>query len=67
MDQQQTRFPPNGNSNHALQDYMMQLMLLEQQNKKRHLMNQQWEEKKRAQMRQEKIRHGPNRLQDHQM
>jgi hypothetical protein len=37
MYQQQTRFPPNANSNRALQDYMMQMMLLEQQNKKRHL------------------------------
>lgn len=33
--------PPNNNSNHALQDYQMQLMLLEQQNKKRLLMARQ--------------------------
>ncbi|KAG9841340.1 hypothetical protein KCU98_g9358, partial [Aureobasidium melanogenum] len=52
MDQQQTRFSPNGNSNHALQDYMMQLMLLDQQNKKRHLMYRQWEEDDRARVRQ---------------
>lgn len=32
---------PNNNSNHALQDYQMQLMLLEQQNKKRLLMARQ--------------------------
>ncbi|KAG8624338.1 hypothetical protein KVT40_007405 [Elsinoe batatas] len=32
---------PTGNSNHALQDYQMQLMLLEQQNKKRLLMARQ--------------------------
>lgn len=31
----------NGNGNHALQDYQMQLMLLEQQNKKRLLMARQ--------------------------
>ncbi|GAB7353256.1 hypothetical protein MBLNU459_g3765t1 [Dothideomycetes sp. NU459] len=33
--------PPTNNSNHALQDYQMQLMLLEQQNKKRLLMARQ--------------------------
>lgn len=33
--------PGQGNSNHALQDYQMQLMLLEQQNKKRLLMARQ--------------------------
>lgn len=32
---------PPGNANHALQDYQMQLMLLEQQNKKRLLMARQ--------------------------
>lgn len=32
---------PNGQGNHALQDYQMQLMLLEQQNKKRLLMARQ--------------------------
>ena len=40
--------PPNGangaNGNHALQDYQMQLMLLEQQNKKRLLMARQEQE-----------------------
>ena len=41
------RAPPNGNQpggNHALQDYQMQLMLLEQQNKKRLLMARQEQE-----------------------
>ena len=39
--------PPNGqNGNHALQDYQMQLMLLEQQNKKRLLMARQEQEGK---------------------
>ncbi|KAI4941244.1 hypothetical protein J4E91_010821 [Alternaria rosae] len=33
--------PPPGQGNHALQDYQMQLMLLEQQNKKRLLMARQ--------------------------
>ncbi|EED12631.1 cAMP-dependent protein kinase pathway protein (Som1), putative [Talaromyces stipitatus ATCC 10500] len=33
--------PPNGNGNHALQDYQMQLMLLEQQNKRRLMMARQ--------------------------
>lgn len=32
---------PNGNGNHALQDYQMQLMLLEQQNKRRLMMARQ--------------------------
>ena len=45
----------------------MQMMLLEQQNKRRHLMYRQWEEDKRAQMHQEKMRHGSNQLQHHQM
>lgn len=35
---------PNGPGNHALQDYQMQLMLLEQQNKKRLLMARQEQE-----------------------
>ena len=42
--------PPN-NSNHALQDYQMQLMLLEQQNKKRLLM---------ARQEQDNMTNGPN-------
>lgn len=43
--------PPNANSNHALQDYQMQLMLLEQQNKKRLLM---------ARQEQDNMTNGPN-------
>lgn len=43
--------PPNNNSNHALQDYQMQLMLLEQQNKKRLLM---------ARQEQDNMTNGPN-------
>jgi hypothetical protein len=43
--------PPSANSNHALQDYQMQLMLLEQQNKKRLLM---------ARQEQDNMTNGPN-------
>lgn len=43
--------PANANSNHALQDYQMQLMLLEQQNKKRLLM---------ARQEQDNMTNGPN-------
>ncbi|KAG9665798.1 hypothetical protein KCU95_g18379, partial [Aureobasidium melanogenum] len=62
--QQQTLLPPNANSDRALQDYLTQLALLDQQNKKRSLMNQQWDDERRAQMRQN---HGLNRSQYFQM
>ncbi|KAG9949296.1 hypothetical protein KCU85_g4366, partial [Aureobasidium melanogenum] len=61
---QQTQLPPNANSDRALQDYLTQLALLDRQNKKRHLMNQQWDDERRAQMRQN---HGLNRSQYFQM